>query len=118
MIANKVKPKVQKVIDKFPTQVTILRQNLNEFNEPIGEEVVISVKGFYHESNNQMGNRVSDKGKVKVDKQKFLMVVYDENTVKIKENDYFVLDNSKFRIIDLGNQNRLNIYFDMLLEEF
>ena len=46
----------------------------------------------------------------------FLMVVYDEDTIKIKENDYFLLDDVKYIIKDLGNQNRLNIYFDMLVE--
>ena len=50
-----------------------------------------------------------------VDPYKF-MVVYDEDTIKIKENDYFLLDNVKYIIKDLGNQNRLNIYFDMLVE--
>ena len=44
------------------------------------------------------------------------MVVYDDTTIKIKENDYFLLEDTKYIIKDLGNQNRLNIYFDMLVE--
>ena len=116
MIANKIKPKVKKVIDKFPTYVDIYRDVKNEFGESEGKDLVCSVKGFYHEGNTQISAITTDKGQVKRSKQMFLMVVYDEDTVKIKENDYFLLDNVKYIIKDLGNQNRLNIYFDMLVE--
>ena len=116
MIANKIKPKVKKVIDKFPTYVDIYRNSKNEFGEPGGKDLICSVKGFYHEGNTQISAITTDKGEVKRDKQQFLMVIYDEETVKIQENDYFILDDIKYRIKDLGNQNRLNIYFDMLLE--
>lgn len=116
MIANKIKPKVKKVIDKFPTYVDIYRDVKNEFGEPEGKDLVCSVKGFYHEGNTQINAITTDKGQVKRSKQMFLMVIYDEDTVKIKENDYFLLDDVKCIIKDLGNQNRLNIYFDMLVE--
>lgn len=115
-IANKIKPKVKKVIDKFPTCVDIYRDVKNEFGEPGGKDLICSVKGFYHEGNTQISAITTDKGEVKRSKQKFLMVIYDEVTIKIQENDYFMLDDIKYRIKDLGNQNRLNIYFDMLLE--
>lgn len=115
-IANKIKSKVKKVIDKFPTYVDIYRDIKNEFGEPGGKDLICSVKGFYHEGNTQISAITTDKGEVKRNKQKFLMIIYDEDTIKIKENDYFLLDNVKYRIKDLGNQNRLNIYFDMLLE--
>ena len=107
MIANKIKPKVKKVIDKFPTYVDIYRDIKNEFGESEGKN---------HEGNTQISAITADKGHVKRSKQMFLMVVYDEDTVKIKENDYFLLDDVKYIIKDLGNQNRLNIYFDMLVE--
>ena len=116
MIANKIKPKIQKVIDKFPTYVDIYRNPKNEFGEPGGKDLICSVKGFYHEGNAQISVITTDKGQVKRSKQIFLMVIYDEDTMKIKENDYFFLEDVKYIIKDLGNQNRLNIYFDMLLE--
>ena len=116
MIANKVKPKIQKVIDKFPTYVDIYRDVKNEFGEPDGKDLICSVKGFYHEGNTQISAITTDKGQVKRNKQIFLMVVYDDTSVKIRENDYFFLEDIKYIIRDLGNQNRLNIYFDMLLE--
>ena len=116
MIANKIKPKIQKVIDKFPTYIDIYRDVKNEFGEPVGKDLICSVKGFYHEGNTQISAITTDKGQVKRSKQIFLMVVYDDTTIKIKENDYFSLDDVRYIIRDLGNQNRLNIYFDMLVE--
>ena len=116
MIANKIKPKIQKVIDKFPTYVDIYRDVKNEFGEPVGKDLICTVKGFYHEGNTQISAITTDKGQVKRSKQIFLMVVYDDTTIKIKENDYFLLDDTKYIIKYLGNQNRLNIYLDMLVE--
>lgn len=119
MIANKIKPKVKKVIDKFPTYVDIYRDTKNEFGEPDGKGIICdNLKGFYHEGNNMISAITTGKGEVKRSKQKFLMVIYDEETIKIRENDYFLLDGVKYVIKDLGNQNRLNIYLDMLLEEY
>ena len=116
MIANKIKPKIKKVIDKFPTRVDIYRDCKNEFGEPEGKDLICSVKGFYHEGSNQISSITTDKGQVKRSKQIFLMVICNEDTIKIKENDYFLLENTKYIIKDLGNQNRLNVYFDMLVE--
>lgn len=117
-ITNKIKPKVRKVIDKFPTIVDIYRNAKNEFGEPGGQELICSVKGFYHEGNNQISAITTDKGEVKRAKQEFLMILYDEDTINIKENDYFTLDNKKYIIKNKSNPNKLNIYFDMLLEVY
>lgn len=115
-ISNKIKPKIEKVINKFPTNVNIFRSGLNEFNEPIEDLLVCNVNGFYHEGNAQISAITQDKGEVKRNKQRFLMVLYNDDTINVKENDYFYLDNIRYKIKDKGNQNRLNIYFDMLIE--
>lgn len=116
MIANKIKPKIQKVINKFPTVVSVYRDSKNEFGEPNGKDLVCEVTGFYHEGNTQINFSIADKGEVKRSKQKFLMVVYDDVSCGIKEGDYFFIDDKKYIVRDKGNQNLLNIYFDFLLE--
>ena len=115
-IANKIKPKITKVINKFPTNVDIYRDILNEYNEPITNEFICNVTGFYHEGSTGINFNTLDKGQILHTGSKKLMVVYNETTMQIKEGDYFYLDNTKYIIKDKGNQNRLNIYFDMLLE--
>lgn len=119
MLANKIKPKIQKVINKFPTTVSIYRSNKNEFGEPMGEEKVIDVTGYYHDSTSSVETSLStsESGSITIRKAKYLMVVLDEETSKIKVFDYLYLDGIKHRIIDLDNRNKFNIYYDLLLEE-
>lgn len=116
MIANKIKPKIQRVISKFPTTVSIYRDLVNEFKEPDGKDLVCEITGFYHEGNAQINFSIADKGEIKKSNQKFLMVVYDELSCSIQEGDYFFLGDKKYIVKEKGNQNLLNIYFDMLLE--
>ncbi|RDY22879.1 hypothetical protein CHF27_011205 [Romboutsia maritimum] len=116
MIANKIKPKIVKAINKLPTKAIIKRNSVNEFGEPEGEVVICEVTGLFHEGNNQVTSISMDKGEVKRNKQQFLMVVYDDETMKIKENDIAYIDNDKFEIKDLGNQNRMNVYLDLNLK--
>ncbi|CZR97660.1 hypothetical protein CDFC105_73462 [Clostridioides difficile] len=116
MIAQKVKPKIIKAINKMPTKGIVKRVGINEFGEPSNEEdVVCEVIGLYHEGNSSISQITKDKGTVIKDKEQYLMVVYDEDTNKIKQGDSIYLDSSKFVIQDLGNQNRMNIYFDLKL---
>ena len=115
-ISSKIKPKIIKVINKFPTNVDIHRDILNEFNEPAGSKLVCNITGFYHEDSVGINFNTLDKGQISNIGRKKLMVIYDETTIQIKEGDYFYLDNTKYIIKDKGNQNRLNIYYDMLLE--
>ncbi|CCL06846.1 hypothetical protein CDFC105_41551 [Clostridioides difficile] len=116
MIAQKVKPKIIKAINKMPTEAIVKRVGVNEFGEPSDEEnIVCNVIGLYHEGSSSISQITKDKGIVIKDKEQYLMVVCDEDTVKIKQGDFMYLDNNKFIIQDLGNQNRMNIYFDLKL---
>lgn len=118
MIENKIKPKILKVINKFPTKVTILRATTNEFGEPGVSQVICEIIGFWHDGSNMISQIVTNSGEVKRQKQNFLMVVYDQVSCLIEEGDYFKLDGEKFEIVDKGNKNKMNIYFDMLVRRF
>ncbi|HGM1557824.1 TPA: hypothetical protein ACKOP0_003018 [Clostridioides difficile] len=41
MIAQKVKPKIIKAINKMPTEATVKRVGVNEFGEPSDEENIV-----------------------------------------------------------------------------
>lgn len=72
MINNKIKSKVLKVINKFPTQVAIFRDAINEFGEPIEKQSICSLIGFYHEGNTQITSFISEKGEIKRESKNFL----------------------------------------------
>lgn len=115
MISNKIKPKILKVINKFPTKVIIKRSKLNEFNEPIVDMIVCEVTGFWHDGNNMISHYIATSGAIKRDKQNFLMVVYDQVSELIEEGDFFEHKGIKYEIVDKGNCNNMDVYFDMLL---
>lgn len=117
MIANKVKPKIQKAINKMPTKVTILRNTTNEFGEPSVAHVVCEITGLWHDGNNMISQIVTNSGEIKRQKQNFLMVIYDQVSCLIKEGDYFTLKGTKYEIVDKGNTNNMDIYFDMLVRK-
>ncbi|CEP46403.1 Uncharacterised protein [[Clostridium] sordellii] len=117
MIKNKIKPKIQKVINKFPTEVTILRNAKNEYKEPTKPIVICNIKGFWHDGNTMISQITTNGGKIKRDRQYFLMVLYDEVSLLIKEGDFLEHKGIKYEIVDKGNCNNMDIYFDMLLKE-
>ncbi|GIM32711.1 hypothetical protein [Paraclostridium bifermentans] len=117
MIENKIKPKIQKAINKMPTKVTVLRNTTNEFGEPSVAHVVCEITGLWHDGSNMISQIVTNSGEVKRQKQNFLMVIYDQVSCLIEERDYFELDGEKFEIVDKGNKNKMNIYFDMLVRK-
>lgn len=120
MIANKIKPKIQKAINKLPTKATIKRKTVNEFGETNGdiwEDLICKVTGLFHEGKDQITQITKDNGTVKKEKKQYLMVVYNDETMKIKEHDVLYIDNDKFEIIDLGNQNKMNVYLDLKLKK-
>lgn len=116
MMVNKIKPKISKVISKFPTKVTVLRSNTNEFGEPTVSQVVCEITGFRHDGSSNVSKIIKESGEIKREKQNFLMVVYDQVSVLIEEGDFFEYKGIKYEIIDKGNCNNMDIYFDMLLK--
>ncbi|TAN64777.1 hypothetical protein WS9_013365 [Paraclostridium sordellii 8483] len=117
MIEKKIKPKIQKVINKFPTEVTILRNAKNEYEEPTKPITICNIKGFWHDGSTMISQITTNGGKIKRDRQYFLMVLYDQVSLLIKEGDFFEHKGVKYEIVDKGNCNNMDIYFDMLLEE-
>ena len=87
MIANKVTPKIAKTIKKFGVDVEVFRNELNEFNEPIGKIKVVEFKGLFSESQYGINSRNTDSGQVKKDKTYKLIALIDNNTRLIRKKD-------------------------------
>jgi len=50
-LANKIKPKIRKVIQKFPTETTDFRNERDSRNQPTGSQIKIcDIVGFYYEN--------------------------------------------------------------------
>lgn len=93
---------------------TIYRDEKNEFNEPTEPQEVCAIQGYYHKSETNINLNVTEGGTVTTNHTEKLLVIYDENSLSIKEGDYFTFNDVKYEIIDKGNI--FNIIFDMTLE--
>lgn len=117
MIANKVTPKIAKTIKKFGVDVEVFRNELNEFNEPIGKIKVIEFKGLFSESQHSINSRNIDSGQVKKDKAYKIIALIDNSTKILKENDILLLKGTEFNLVNINNANMLDVYFDLTLEK-
>ena len=117
MIANKVTPKIAKTIKKFGVDVEVFRNNLNEFNEPIGKVKVVEFKGLFSESQHSINLRNIDSGQVKKDKIYKLIALIDNDTKRLEENDIFLIKGVEFDLVNVNNANMLDTYFDLTLEK-
>lgn len=113
MNVEKRKRQVKQAINRFGKDIQIYRKNLNEFKEPEGEVVVATVKGYFHKDNQGVKLDISDGSKIIINRVEKLMVIFDEEGMKLKTGDIFTSDNVKYEIVDLGNN--FGIYMDMTL---
>ena len=117
MIAKKVTPKIAKTIKKFGVDVEVFRNNLNEFNEPIGKVKILEFKGLFSESQHSINSRNADSGQVKKDKTYKLIALIDNDTKRLKEGDILLIKGVEFNLVSVNNANMLDTYFDLVLEK-
>lgn len=114
---EKIKAKVKKAIKKLPSQAVVKRAYTNDFGEKSDLlELVCELEGLYHEGSN-LSITLENKGEVKSDKGLYFLIAYDETAKLIQKDDYIYIEGYKYRIKDLGNVNKMDIYMDMRLQE-
>jgi hypothetical protein len=94
--------------------IIIFRKGSNAFKEKKEDLYVVSLKGYYHKGNsNSLNFNIVDGGKLSNPGEEKLLLVYNDDSLKVLKNDYFILDDVKYEITDKGNVE--NIIFDMSL---
>ena len=112
---NALKQKVKKAIDRLPDVVDVYRTGMGKFKEPAEPEFVVQITGQYYNKGSSFVVLSTDtSGSTKSRQQEKFMVVIDEESMKVKEGDYFTLKGIKYKITDLGNT--MDVYFDFSLE--
>ncbi|MBU3208525.1 hypothetical protein KPL28_02610 [Clostridium algidicarnis] len=112
----KISKKVYKQLEKkgLLREVKILRIGKNAYDEKLEDLYVTTIKTYYYREKSKI-NISSDSGAtVNINYYDKLLVAYNEESKKIKQDDYFTLDEVKYKIIDTGNVE--NIVFDMRLD--
>lgn len=94
-------------------EVNIKRTIKNSFNEKIGEDDVCTIKGYYHREEARVEMESVEAATINKLYNNKLLVICDDTSKSIQQDDYFILDNVNYQIIDLGNIE--DIVFDMYL---
>ena len=109
--------KVLREIQIHGTEYTFFRKKVDKFGEPTKEEPeqIANVKGLFHVSkvyvtqNIQDGTRTHSKG------QPMLMVAY-ENTREIQTDDFLIINENTYKVVEKNNIQEYNIVTDISLE--
>jgi hypothetical protein len=94
--------------------INILRNGENAYKEKVSDLYVCTIKAYYYKNNLKVTFINGDAATVNQGNEDKLLVTNNDESKKIKQDDHFILDNVKFKIIDLGDVQ--GIVFDMSLE--
>ncbi|ARC85645.1 hypothetical protein U732_1120 [Clostridium argentinense CDC 2741] len=95
-------------------EIEIFRNGLNEYNEKINDLYVSTIEGYYSLGKNLISINYTDAGAINKNYNEMLSVMITEDSKKVKKDDYFSLDDIKYRIINI--QNVEGVYMDLTLE--
>lgn len=113
---QRIRRQLIRKVTPFMKEVKILRQGENIFGEKQKDQYVCAVKGYYHTGGTSINvvNGSSDATNLNKNYQDRFLLIIDDEVKKIKEHDYFKLDDATYEIIDKGNIE--NIVWDTYLK--
>ena len=112
----KISLKIYKQLDKkdLLKSIIILRDDENAFKEKVNDLYVCTVKGYYYKNNLKITFISADAASLNKGYEDKLLVVNNDESKKMRKDDYFTLDGVKYKILELGNVE--DIVFDMSIE--
>lgn len=102
---QRIRNQLIRKIAPFMKDVIILRVGENVFGEKEEDQYVCTAKGYYHTGGTSINvvNYNSDAANLNKNYQDRFLIIVDDEVKKIKEHDYFKLDDVTYEIIDKGN---------------
>ncbi|MCB2300392.1 hypothetical protein [Clostridium tagluense] len=112
----RISEKLYKQLDKkgLLKEIKILRIGKNAYKEKQNDLYVCTVKGFYYREKTRINIGTTEGATLNSNYSERMLVIYNEQSKKIKQDDYFMLDETVYKIIDTGNAE--NIIYDMHLD--
>lgn len=113
--------KIKREIKRSGAEYEFKRKELNEFNEPVGEPVLIgNVKGIFHETI-YAGGRASltseDSSQTRTKKTPMILCLYEDvASLGLKIGDLVSFNNKTFKIVSVSNIQEWNIVADIFME--
>lgn len=95
-------------------EIKIYRIEANDFGEKLNDSYVCTVKGYYYLQDRRINIFSNESATVNTNYNEKLLITFNDISQKIKRDDYFVLNNIKYMIIEPGNVE--NIILDMSIK--
>lgn len=109
---------IKKQIELNGNNYTFNRYEVNNYNEVDynSNPKQINIFGIYHEQTTYITNSSSEGGSINTKISP--MMLCDENYAKlIKKDDIFLLNDKKYKVIDIQNLSNCNVFFEISLEQ-
>lgn len=112
----KISEKIYKQLDKkdLLQEIKILRSGTNAYKGKVNDLYVCTIKGFSHKEANSVESKTVQAATINELYSDMFIVIVNEESKKIKQDDFFTLDNVKYKIIDTNSIQ--DIIFDMYLK--
>ncbi|BFN04369.1 hypothetical protein [Clostridium tetani] len=113
---GKISRRIYKQLEKkgLLKEIKILRNGKNAYGEKLEDLYVTTIKGYYYREKSKINISADTGAAINTDYREKLLVTYNEESKKIKQDDYLTLDGIKYKVIDTGNVE--NIVFNMYLD--
>lgn len=113
--------KIKREIKRSGLEYEFKRKDLNEFNEPISEAVLVGkVKGIYHEVTyaGDRSNLLSeDSSQTRSKKTPMILCLYEDiASLNLQIGDLVNFNNKNFKVVNVSNIQEWNIVADIFLE--
>lgn len=107
---------VKREIKIHGNKYTFYRDNLDSYGENAdGKNIVANVNGLFHVSKGYISKNVSDGAVTHSKGQPMLLITY-EDSKDIKSDDYVIIGENKYKVIEKNNIQQYNIVVDVSLE--
>lgn len=109
--------KVLREIQMHGTEYTFFRKKVDKYGEPTKEEPkqIANVKGLFHVSKGYITQNIQDGTKTHSKGQPMLMVAH-ENIGEIKTEDFLIINENTYKVVEKNNIQEYNIVTDISLE--
>ena len=109
--------KVLREIQMHGTEYTFFRKKVDKYGEPTKEEPeqIANVKGLFHVSKGYVTQNIQDGTRTHSKGQPMLMVAY-ENTREIQTDDFLIINENTYKVVEKNNIQEYNIVTDISLE--
>lgn len=108
--------KVRRLINTQGKHFSFQRQETNEFGEPNGQTVSVTIIGVYHETTSFLSKTATDATTIRQKPSPMILCLW-EDSQKILHTDELLFNGKSYKVGEIKNISEANIVGDISLEE-